>query len=485
MRVAVVGAGTAGATFAGTLAAGGRHEIVLLEAGADFGPFDDHRWPSELLDSRRIPLSHDWGFENADPSGRRYPVARARVMGGCSAHNGCAAVRGLRSDFDEWARVAGLFWQANSFLADFEAVERALRVRTYAPDEITPFQRDVRDAALALGIPVSENINDIDEGPGVSVCPVNKRGGVRWNAAFAFVDPVRAAPNFSVIDHFHAAELIWTGERVAGVRGFRRGEPFELQADVVVVAAGAYGSPELLMRSGIGDAATLRHAGLPARHHLPGVGRNLQDHPCAVLTYLGGGDLVDRTAAFERDRLAYDEGIIVKERSPFAAGLVDIHVFSSGGRLPEGGFYWQLWAGLLTPLSRGRVRPAGGGRFVIEHDQLSDPAGQDFFALRWGVELARRIAVQPPLRDALMEDATGPLDEWIRATHVNYYHPAGTCPMGRDPAAGAVVDAMGRVHGVPGLRVADASIMPVITAGNTNIPTAALAHRLARHFDAE
>ncbi len=486
MRVVVVGAGTGGATFAGTLATGGRHEVVLLEAGPDFGPFDEHRWPSELLDSRRIPLTHDWGFHNADPSGHRYPVARARVMGGCSAHNGCAAVRGLRSDFDEWARLAGPFWQADSFLGDFEAVETALRVRTYLDEELTPFQQDVRDAALALGIPVSENINDIDEGPGVSVCPVNKRGGVRWNAAFAFVDPVRHRPNFSIVDHFHATELIWSGERVAGVRGLRRGAPCELAADVVVVAAGAYGSPEVLMRSGIGDAATLRAAGFVARHHLPGVGRNLQDHPCAVLTYRSDNGLIDRTTAFERERLAYDEGIIVKERSPFANGIVDIHVFSSGGRLPEGGWYWQLWVGLLTPLSRGRVSARPDGSFVIEHDQLSDPAGQDLSALRWGVEFARRIAARPPLCRALIEDApVGPVDAWIHSTHVNYYHPAGTCPMGRDPAAGAVVDAMGRVHGVAGLRITDASIMPVITAGNTNIPTAALAHRLARHFDAE
>ena len=474
MHVAVIGAGTGGATFAGTLAVTGRHEVTLIEAGPDYGPFDAHRWPSELLDSRRIPLSHDWGLVNADLSGRRYKVERARVMGGCSAHNGCAAVRGLRSDFIAWAEAAGVFWEPDAILADFEAVERALRVRPVPPDETTPFQQAVHAASLAIGLPVSENINDIDEGPGVSICPVNKHGGVRWNAAFAFVDPVR--DRMSVVPNLRVGELILEKGRVAGVRGTCAGEPWEGRFDAVVLAAGAYGSPELLLRSGLGGA-------------LPGIGRNLQDHPCAVLEYRASEALLERTKRFEQAQLAFDEAIIVKARSPYARSIVDVHIFASGGRLPAGGWYWQLWVGLLTPLSRGRVRLDADGALAIEHDQLSDAAGTDLAALRWGVELARDIAAQAPLAALLTETAPGPecrgevLDEWIRRTHVNYYHPAGTCTMGPDPDTGAVVDGRGRVHGVPGLMVADASIMPVITAGNTNVPTAALAHRLARHFD--
>jgi choline dehydrogenase len=496
MRVVVVGGGTGGCAFAGTLARTTGHDVVLLEAGHDFGPFEQMRWPFELLDSRRIPLTHDWGLLNEDPgTNRRYNLWRAKVLGGCSAHNGCSAVRGLRADFDQWAEVGGAFWAADKLLEDFRAVEAALRVRSYRPDEITPFQQDVHAAALACGFPNSADINDIDEGEGASVCPVNKVGGVRWNAAFAFLDPVRDRGNFSILDDFEATELRLDGNRVVGVRGLRRGAQTDVDADMVVLGAGAYGSPILLLRSGIGDPALLRAAGIAPRHDLPGVGQNLQDHPCAVVGYAGRPELIERMQAFERTRLAFDEGIIVKARSPASAWPVDIHIFSCGGRSFEpAGWYWQLWVGLLTPYSRGEVRPVREGgelRFTIAHNHGSDREGRDLAALAWGVETARRMAASDPLRAMLAEEvAPGAaigrdgLADWIRATHVNYFHPAGTCAIGKDPRQGAVVDEMCRVHGLKGLMVADASVMPNITAANTNIPTAALAHRLARHFEA-
>jgi choline dehydrogenase len=420
---------------------------------------------------------------------------RAKVLGGCSSHNGCSAVRGLRADFDQWAAIGGPFWAADGMLEDFRAVEAALRVRSYRFDEITPFQQDVHAAALACGFPNSADINDIDEGEGASVCPVNKAGGVRWNAAFAFLDPVRDRGNLSVLDDFEAAALRLDGSRVFGVRGLRRGVQTDVDADMVVLAAGAYGSPILLLRSGIGDSALLRAAGITPRHDLPGVGQNLQDHPCAVLDYVGRPELIERMEAFERTRLAFDEGIIVKARSPASSWPVDIHIFSSGGRCFEpAGWYWQLWVGLLIPCSRGQVRPIREGgqvRFAISHNHGTDREGRDVAALAWGVETARRMAASDPLR-AMLAEGTAPgaaigrdvLADWIRATHVNYFHPAGTCAIGRDPRSGAVVDEMCRVHGLKGLMVADASVMPTITAANTNIPTAALAHRLARHFDA-
>jgi choline dehydrogenase len=404
-------------------------------------------------------------------------------------------VRGLRADFDLWAEVGGPFWAADKLLEDFRAVEAALRVRSYRAEEITPFQQDVHAAALACGFPNSVDINDIDEGEGASVCPVNKVGGVRWNAAFAFLDPVREQSNFSILDDFEAAELLLDGHRVVGVHGRRRGAHTDVDADMVVLAAGAYGSPILLLRSGIGDPDLLRAAGVEPRHDLPGVGQNLQDHPCAVVEYTGQPALIRRMEAFERTRLAFDEGIIVKARSPRSAWPVDIHIFSSGGRSFEpAGWYWQLWVGLLTPYSRGHVRPIrehGQLRFTVAHNHVTDREGRDLAALAWGVETVRRMAASDPLRAMLAEElapgaAVGAdgLADWIRATHVNYFHPAGTCAIGKDPRHGAVVDEMCHVHGLEGLMVADASVMPNITAANTNIPTAALAHRLARHFDA-
>lgn len=492
MRVVVVGGGPGGCAFAGTLASSSDHEVVLLEAGPDFGPFDDQRWPFELLDSRRIPLTYDWGLENADGgSDRRYRLERARVLGGCSAHNGCSAVRGLRADFEGWANVAGDLWRPESLLADFAAVEARLEVRRYPPEEVTPFQRDVHAAALAAGFPASRDMNDIDEGAAAAICPVNKRGGVRWNAAFGFVDPVRGRANFPIVDHAEIEAVLLRDGRAVGVKGTRRGAAFEIGADVVVLAAGAYGSPMILMRSGIGDPALLGPAGIATVHALPGVGRNLQDHPCAILGYRAAKDLVERMVAHEASSLAYDEGVIVKAQSR-PDGPVDLHVFSCGGRTADQGWYWELWVGLLTPDSRGLIRPlrdGGGLCFAIEHRHFTDPAGRDLDRILSGIGHARRIAAAGPLSLSLEAETTPgrsvtgeALSDWVRAAHLHYFHPAGSCAMGRDPAAEAVTDQFGRVHGIPGLMVADASIMPRVTAANTNIPTAMIGHRLARYF---
>jgi choline dehydrogenase len=496
MRVIVVGAGSGGATFAGRLAQDRRHEVVLVEAGPDFGRFDAHGWPFELLDSRRIPTTHDWGLENQDPgSPRSYRLERARVMGGCSSHNGCAAVRGIRSDFEQWSRAGGVdFWNPDEFLEDFAAVDRALNVRTLPFEEFSPYQQDFYQAARAAGLPHSDDINDIDEGIGVSICPMNKKGGIRWNAAFGFVDPVRGQDNFSVEANFEATELLLDGRRAVGVRGFRRGEPHELRGDYVVLASGAYGSPMLLLRSGIGDPATLREVGIELRHALPGVGRNLQDHPAIALTYRAQGRLIGRTQAHEQLRLNYDEGTIAKVRTPFAQNAFDMHIFSVGGRTPDlQDWYWQVYVGLLNPRSRGQVRPVrkdGSLHFVIEHSHVTDLEEIDLQALAWGVAEARRIMSHAPVAEELEEIVPGvgmgddKVRDWIRASHQHYYHPASTCSIGLDPAAGAVVDGHGRVHGLDGLMVADASIMPFVTTANTNLPTAALGHRLARKFDA-
>jgi len=489
MRVIVIGAGSGGAAFAGTLAAAGRHEVLLLEAGPDYGPYASGGWPAELLDSRRITLSHDWGLTNRDAgSERHYALDRAKVVGGCSAHNGCVAVRGLRADFAEWAAAAGDFWAPEAVLEDFVAVERALRVRGYAPEEVTPFQQAVRRAALAAGLPPSLDINDLDEGEGVSLAPVNKVGSVRWNAAFGFLDPERSGGRLTILDRCEAESLLLAGGRAQGVACRRDGRALELEGDLVVLACGAYGTPMLLMRSGIGDPALLAPAGLPTVQALPGVGRNLQDHPSVRLAYRPAPALLADTLAHEARGPAYDEGIVIKARSRRAAKPVDLHLFSSGGRAETpSGWYWELWAALLSPRSRGLIRPLSASAFAIEHRHLGDAEGHDLACLLEGAELLRRLAATPPLAGLLEEEGGAPegpaLASWIAANHLHYWHPAGSAAMGREPAAGAVVDGGGRVHGVGGLMIADAAIMPTVTSSNTNLPAAMIGHRLARHLD--
>jgi len=492
-RVLVVGAGTAGCAFAGTLAAMGLHEVVLIEAGPDYGPFDALRWPAELLDSRRLALSHDWGLVDDGVAPRRLALDRARVVGGCSAHNGCCAIRGPAEDYRAWADLAGPEWRPEALAEEFAAVEEALSVRKLPAEEITPFQRDCLAAAIGMGLPKLDDVSGMEQRPGVGIWSMNKRGGIRWNAAFAFLDPCREGGRLTVLDRTEVECLRVEGKRVVGLRGRRDGETVELEGDLVVLAAGAYGSPMLLQASGIGDSGLLEPAGIACRHHLPGVGRGLQDHPSVVLRFRASNELEGRMDAHEAGQIAYDEGVIAILRSSRAGAVPDLHLIPAAGWLQDGSGarYWELGAALLSPRSRGLVRPKreadGTLRFAIEHHHLSDPEGHDLACLVEGVARVRELAGSPPLAAGLEEEISPgaavrneALTDWVRENVQHYWHPAASCAMGRAPEAGAVVDGRGRVHGLEGCLVADCSIMPGVPAANTNLPAAMLGRRLAR-----
>lgn len=485
MRVVVVGSGSGGAAFAGTLAASGRHHVVLLEAGPDYGPFDGGGWPAELLQTASLPRTHDWELENEDrPGGRRYELGRAKVIGGCSAHNGCSAVRGLAGDFAGWCAATGSnSWRADAVLPDFLAIERRLRLRDYPPEEIPPFQARAFDAAMTLGLPATGNFNDLDEGPAVGFCPVNKVGGTRWNCAFAFLDPVRDTGRLEILDRCEATQILLERRRAVGVRATRAGRDIKVTGDLVVLAGGAYGSPMLLLASGIGPPAALDAAGIASCHALPGVGHNLQDHPSALLRFAGSPALEQAMLRFGQTAVPYEEGLIVKARSSLATTAIDLHLVPCGGRQPDGSWNWEILVALVAARARGLIEPLPGGRFAIRHRHFTDPGDRDLAAVLEGIALARRLAAAfPDLGDEVSPGPDAGLAAWVRDRHVHYWHPAGTCAMGRDPAAGAVTDAEGRVHGLAGLMVADASIMPTVVAANTNLATIMLGYRLARRL---
>jgi choline dehydrogenase len=486
MRVVVVGSGSGGAAFAGTLAAGGRHHVVLLEAGPDYGPFEGGGWPAELLQTASLPRTHDWGLANEDtPGGRRYELGRAKVIGGCSSHNGCSAVRGLRGDFEGWCTATGSdVWRADAVLPDFLAIERALRLRSYPPEEVPPFQARAFDAAMTLGLPATQDFNDLDEGPAVGFCPVNKAGDTRWNCAFAFLDPVRDTGRLEILDRCEATQVLLEGQRAVGVRAARAGRDIEVTGDLLVLAGGAYGSPMLLLASGIGAPDALDAAGIATRHALPGVGRNLQDHPSVLLRFAGSPTLEQAMLRFGETAVPYEEGLIVKARSSRATTAIDLHLVPCGGRLPDGAWNWEILVALVAARGRGLIEPLPGGAFAIRHRHFQD--ADDRAAAREGIALARRLAAAfPDLGAELEPGPDADLAAVLRDGHVHYWHPAGSCAMGRDPAAGAVTDAEGRVHGLAGLMVADASIMPTVVAANTNLATVMLGYRLARRLLAQ
>ena len=312
----VVGGGTAGAVLAGLLAAQTDQTVLLLEAGPDYGPFSGGAWPADLTDGSSLCHSHQWGYDSGNQyQARTIPFSRARVIGGCSAHNGCAAIWGHRADYDAWAALGNPGWSTEDLLPHFTTVSERLSVRIPGLDEVQPFQRIFLDAAPLAGIPLVENLNDLDEPAGVAPSPANIRDGVRWNAAFAYLDPVRSRPNLRILGDTLVDRIELDGTRATGVQAIHNGFEEYYGADRVVLAAGAYGSPSILLRSGIGEPASLRAAGIAAMHDLPGVGRNLHDHPAIDIVYSGSYLLKDAMTEFRKTRWLPEEQVIAKARS--------------------------------------------------------------------------------------------------------------------------------------------------------------------------
>ena len=492
----IVGGGTSGSVVAGLLAAASDDTVLVLEAGPDYGALADRHWPADLLDARAIADSHDWGYASgATYPDRTVPFERARVIGGCSSHNGCAAIWGHRRDYDDWAAGGLDGWSTEDLLPFFAAVTQRARVRNYAPDEVTPFHRRCLDAAASLGLPLTDNLNDLDENEGMAASPVNIAGGVRWNAALAYLDPVRDRPNLSVVGNAPVDRVVVRDGRAVGVIVLGPSGPTEVRAARVVVSGGAYGSPAILLRSGIGEPEALRSLGIEPKVALRGVGRNLHDHPAVTLQHHGSDGLVSEMRAFAAANWMPEEQTIAKLRSqvyPAGEAGFDLHIYPVGGPDPgsPGGWRWQFPVACMTPRSRGSVVLASADPSaapLIDHGYLSDPDGHDRAVLVDGVRIARELAAQPSLGAVLgAETRPGPaarsereVAAWVDASVAHYYHPVGTCAMGTNPDAGAVVDARGRVHGVEGLTVADCSIIPTVPRANTNIPALVVGERIA------
>lgn len=480
----VCGGGTAGPVVASRLVEAGRR-VLVLEAGPDHGAFADGRWPDDLLDARTIPTSHDWGYTSGDElPGRSLAYERARVVGGCSAHNGCTVSWGHRADYDGWASLGLEGWAADDLLPLFREASSRMRVRRFADEEIAPLHRGFIDAGVAMELPEVDDLESFDGVPGVCAQPSNSPGGTRWNAAFAYLDPVRDRSELVVQSHTVVDRVLIERGRAVGVRAIGPEGPVEHRADLVVLSAGTYGTPAVLLRSGVGPAEDLRVLGIRVVEHVP-VGRNLHDHPSLELTFAPSAELLRRNAEFEAS------GHVVPDEQGFAKGEsgraqaagepFDLHVFpeiAMDGRL-------GVFVAVLTPRSRGSltlrgIDPEAAPR--LDHGFLSDPDGHDLEALVDGVELARDFAATEPFA-SLLDRELGPgpaaparhdLRDAVRAGVIHYWHPVGTCAMG------SVTDADGRVFGLDGLVVADASLMPATPRATTNIPTVVVAERIAR-----
>jgi choline dehydrogenase len=477
----VIGGGTGGAVCAGLLAEHGTEPVLLLEAGPDYGPLDRDRWPQDLLDARWIPLSHDWGLDSGEAlPGRTLDFPRARVVGGCSAHNGCTAALGAHADYDAWQASGNKGWGSADMTPLLEMVRERFRVRTYDLDELTPVQAAFVDAGQRSGLPFRDDLDTLEAGVGIGPMAANIVNGVRWNSSFAFLDPVRSNPLLQIVGDVLVDRLIVDGGVARGVVVLEGDTRAEIHADRVIVCAGAFGTPALLLRSGIGPSADLAQLGIPIVIDLPGVGKNLLDHVCIQMDFHGGSGFAASLTA--RD-WSPDEQTVGRARSSLCDhGPYDIHVFMVAGEnsghpnLPP----ISIYGGAMKARSAGRVslRDSSPASLpLVDPGYLTDPDGYDQQVLSEASALMTEMTQARGLAELLGASAASNDTNLIDRV-VNYCHPVGTCKLGPADDPTAVVGPDAAVHGIDHLYVADASLMPTITRGNINLPTAAMAARV-------
>jgi choline dehydrogenase len=488
----VVGAGPAGCAAAAELARSGDASVLVLEAGPDYGPYDPDVWPAELLNAADLAESHAWGYDSGPTwPDRIVPFERACVIGGCSAHNGCAAIWGHRADYDGWVAMGNPGWSTNELIPLFTYANEAMRVSIPQPSQITPFHQLMLGSAAAAGIPAVSDLNNLDEPVGMAPSPANIWRGVRWNAAFAFLDPIRNQQNVTIAGDALVDRVIVRDGQARSVVAMRDGTPQEIEAGTVILTSGAYNSPTILMRSGIGPAQHLQSVGVSPVLDLPGVGQNLHDHSAVYVIYAGSDELREQMEEWGANNWMPEEQTIAKLRSRNCTEAFDLHIYPVSEPYAGGDGAWSVTVPVscIAPKSRGTLLLQSidpGAAPILNHNYLGDPEGHDRSVLVDGVRIARELTRQASQSGMLGQELEpGPgrssesdLATWVDSNVRHYFHPAGPCKMGPADDPQAVVDSRGAVRGVAGLYVADCSIMPQVPRANTNIPAVVVGLRI-------
>jgi choline dehydrogenase len=517
----VVGAGSAGAVVANRLSADARNRVLLLEAGPA-----SHRWS-------RIPIGYakllnnpaaNWLYTSepeANTNGRKLPVPRGRLLGGSSSLNGMAFVRGQAQDFDTWAQMGNQGWSYADVLPMFKRMERydggddefrgregPLRVTN--PEPRDPLYAALIKAAGEVGIVHNPDYNGPSQ-DGIAMSQATIASGRRMSTARCYLEPIRDRQNLRIETGALTEAVVLDGKRCTGVRYSIGGNAFEARAErEVVISAGTINSPQLLELSGIGQPDRLRELGVEVRHALPGVGENLRDHYAPRTRWNIGAKGITfndrgRGLGLVWQALRYatsGRGMLGQVAAPIRAFVRSREGLSAPDVLLG-------WVPMLTePGPKGPkisrqsgvtcyahpMRPESKGHIHIRSTDPRKPPAINFNFLSSpidaeittrAVRIARSVMNAPamaPLRvseiaPGVSRSTDDEILEWVKQAAETTYHPVGTCKMGADVMA--VVDAQLRVHGIEGLRVADASIMPTLTSGNTNAPSIMIGEKAA------
>ncbi len=514
----IIGAGSAGAALANRLSEDGRHQVLLLEAGGETHPLS------------RVPISYvrfinrpgvNWLYSSepeAATGGRNIPVPRGKMLGGSSAINGMVWVRGQRQDYDHWAQLGNRGWSWQDVLPVFKGIEnykggadevrgRGGPVRITDSDETGPLYDSLFAAAESIGIPRNPDYNS-GEQEGIAMTQASISRGTRMSTAKVYLEPARTRRNLTIETGASAESLLFQGNRCVGVRYAVRGEKREARAGrEVIVSAGSIASPQLLELSGVGQAERLKALGIKVQRDLPGVGENLRDHWAPRMKWRVGRHGVTFNERARGLQALWQGLLYITARKGFLshpASPMRAFVKSREG-LDSPDAMLALQPFLVTPdvklaketgitIIAQQLRPESKGSIHIKTADAGKPPAIRFNFLAESIDREcllstmriTRSLMEAPAMAWLDPEETAPgrkaqsdaeLLDFVARNAETTYHPIGTCKMGSDPMA--VVDDHLRVHGIAGLRVADASIMPTLTSGNTNAPSIMIGEKAA------